>query len=79
MGHGQKRVTSINFYQSSQGGAKLKNALDLSMTSGGKLDANSTVGGKTQASLNNSAIVLGDSFQSTSGPNGAKIFVPSKP
>ena len=55
----------------------MKQALDMSMNSVQHDNKNSTVG-KNSASLNNSAIVLNESFQSTGGASG-KIFVASKP
>ena len=62
-GHtGNKRVTSINFYQN---GGKLKNAMDISMN---KFD------GGANASQNGS-IILNDSMKSAGNPNN--IFIGS--
>jgi len=66
--NGNKRVTSINFYQNNQAQAnKMKNALDISMNSSGK----SKVG--LNGSLNNSSMILNESMKSSGNTNNVFI------
>ena len=66
---GNKRVTSINFYQNSHTQAnKIKNALDMSMKSSGVHQPKNA----TSSSLNNSAIILNESMKASTG--NANIF-----
>ena len=67
-GPGNKRVTSINFYQNSGTQAtKIKNALDLSMKS------HATHKNAANSSLNNSQVILDESMKSATA-NATNIF-----
>ena len=58
---GAKRISQINFYTNSQGGSKLKNALDLSV--------NNT---SYDSALNSSSITLNDRLNESMGKVSAK-------
>ena len=69
---GNKRGTSINFYQNTAG--KIKNALDISMNKfDGGQNGKQNHGGPT--SLNNSSIILNESIKQSGNPNN--IFIGS--